>query len=60
MRNFIYGLIAGTSISAASVAYAAELVHGSGYLFGWDVMINGEIACSDPFVWPAFREIECD
>jgi len=59
MRNMFLGLVAGIVLSASVSAMAAG-VFGNGYMMGWTVMVNGEEVCSDPFVYPASREIECD
>ena len=58
MRHFIYGLITGIGIATATAAYAASLV-GSGYLFGWDVTVDGDRVCSDPYIWSSVKEIDC-
>lgn len=58
MRNFIYGLITGIGIAATSATYAASIA-GDGYLFGWDVKVDGDVVCNDPWIWPGFQEIEC-
>ena len=60
MKRFLAGAIFGLCLGIAITAAAAQLVGGSGYLMGWDVSINGETVCSDPYVWTSTREIECD
>jgi hypothetical protein len=47
-------------VGMASDAIAARLVGDTGYLFGWDVQVDGETVCSDPYIWVATKEIECD
>ena len=59
MRNFVCGLIIGIAISTVTAAYGAQIVGDSGWLFGWDVTVNGNTVCSDPFIWAGIREIEC-
>jgi hypothetical protein len=39
---------------------AAQIVGGNGYMIGWDIQKDGETICSDPFVWTATKEIDCD
>ena len=60
MRKFVYGCICGAAFATAISAFGAQLVGGGGYLTGWDVSKSGETICSDPFVYPGSREIECD
>ena len=60
MKRFILGMVAGLLIGASGAAVAAEVVGWSGYLIGWDVMVGSKTICSDPFVWPGIRTIECD
>lgn len=59
MRPFFAGLVIGIGIATTTFTYAATLV-GTGYLMGWDVTVNGETVCTDPYVWTGTREIECD
>lgn len=58
--RFLAGLVVGVLAGLVVPAAAQRLVGGEGYLFGWDVLFSGRILCSDPFVWSATREIECD
>lgn len=60
MMKFIAGMLFGLGIGIAVTATAAQLVGDTGYLSGWDVSINGETVCSDPYIWTNTREIECD
>lgn len=60
MPKFLLGLAVGLVIGAAGTAAAAQLVGDNGYLIGWNVELNGETVCSDPYIWTSIREIECD
>jgi len=60
MKRFFAGAIFGLCLGITITAAATQLVGDSGYLMGWDVSINGETVCSDPYVWTATRELECD
>ena len=60
MKRFIAGTIFGLCIGVAATATAAKLVGDNGYLMGWDISVDGETVCSDPYIWTSTREIECD
>ena len=59
MRNYILGVATGLLLGAAGTALAAQIVGNSGYLLGWEVELNGETVCSDPYVWPTLKQLEC-
>lgn len=60
MGKFVAGLALGLAIGTATSAVAAKMVGDSGYLFGYDVKVEGETICSDPWVWRSgINEIEC-
>jgi len=45
----------------ARIVPAARVVGENGYLIGWDIEDqNGNVLCSDPYVWTSTREIECE
>ena len=60
MRKFGAGLAIGLLLGMAGTSVAAQMVGGTGYLMGWDVEKDGDTICSDPFIWPGTKEIECD
>lgn len=53
--GFAIGLLLGTATAAA-----AAVIGGSGFLYGWDVVKDGETICYAPYVWSSTKEIECD
>jgi len=59
-KAFIVGFFAGVICTIVVAANAAKIVGDNGYLIGWDVTADGEEVCSDPYIWPATMEIECD
>ena len=52
--------LAGVASAFACSALAARVVGEPGYLLGWEVSVDGETVCSDPYVWPITQEIECE
>lgn len=60
MKKYFTGFIVGLILGSVTSVFAARLVGGNGYLIGWDVSIDGETVCSDPFIWASTKEIDCD
>lgn len=60
MKRFIAGALFGLFLGVTVTAAAAQIVGNNGYLIGWDVEINGEVVCRDPYVWVSTKEIDCD
>ena len=56
----VMGLVGYPNHAAASSTAAPRIVGGNGFLIGYDVQVGGETVCSDPYVWAATKEIECD
>lgn len=59
MKKLAIGFVIGLLLGATGTAIAARIIGGSGYLMGWTVTVEGEEACSDPYVWTSTQEIEC-
>ena len=60
MRKFLMGLATGLFLGVVATASAAQIVGSTGYMMGWDIQKDGDTICSDPYVWTATKEIECD
>lgn len=60
MKGFLLGLTIGTLSTIGITAFATQTVIDDGYILGWDVVKDGNTICSDPFIWTATREVECD
>ena len=60
MRKFLMGLATGLVLGVVATASAAQIVGSTGYMMGWDIQKDGDTICSDPYVWTATKEIECD
>lgn len=60
MAKIFLGVLVGFSLGIVGSAIATEIVGSNGYLLRWNVIANGRVICSDPFVWAQTREIECN
>jgi hypothetical protein len=60
MLRFAVGLVLGIILGATAVGYSAVVAGDNGYLLGWSVNKDGEEICSEPYIWTASKEIECD
>lgn len=57
LTGIALGFVLGASLTSA---VAAGVFGGPGFMFGWHVVgEDGDVVCSDPYVWPVTREIEC-
>jgi len=60
MKQFGFGLAVGLVLGSASVAAAYPFsMDGDHYETGWKVLVRGALLCTDPYVRPSEREIEC-
>ena len=41
-------------------ANVAKIVGDNGYLMGFEIQVDGETICHDPYVWIGIKQIECD
>jgi hypothetical protein len=60
MKRYLVGFVAGVLVGGAVSVFAARIVGADGHLSGWEVHVDGEEVCSDPYIWTSTREIECD
>jgi hypothetical protein len=61
-RAMACGLALGLALGLAGVALGATSGRrdaGDHYEMGWTVLVGGKPICTDPFVRPSEREIEC-
>lgn len=66
--GFVLGLVLGLGVATAGSsvippeqqAMPMATCVGQGYAFGWVVTLGGEEVCSEPFLWSATKEIECE
>jgi len=60
MKQFALGLAFGFLLGITGAGLAAVKVAGDDdYLKGWEVVVKGKKACTDPYVRVASKEIEC-
>lgn len=60
MKQFALGLAFGFLLGLTGAGLAAVKVAGDDdYLKGWEVVVKGKKACTDPFVRVTSKEIEC-
>ncbi|HEY2356209.1 MAG TPA: hypothetical protein VGH86_02070 [Phenylobacterium sp.] len=61
MRQLGLGLLLGLVFGGCGMALAhpLETRDGDHYQMGWTVLLRGDVVCTDPWVRPEEREIEC-
>lgn len=60
MKQFALGLAFGFLLGLTGAGLAAVKVAGDDdYLKGWEVVVKGKKACTDPYVRVSSKEIEC-
>ncbi len=59
MKNFALGLTLGLLVGMAGTALAVSCSGGDDYLKGWEVIVKGKKACTDPYIRVTSKEIEC-